>query len=240
MTFGEVMQLIAFVSVVLLIAGYIRATLLLSAIGLNAAHLLTATDYLSASASSFWLLVLSSGITVGFFLLAVADASRMSNDQRQQMRAGAGRKVLFVGFSYLVLVLFLLGFLYVYKGFASLIAWGAVCLLPVVVAFVTPLFRPMHRSPKAEALIMLLLTTMASVVATTLVAVESLRNGEPIMGSNVQIALREAASKQISIGRDTQLVMVGSNFAVLWDNTTRRPFAIPRDAIEYITSRSRP
>ncbi len=234
MTFGDVMSLIAFISVLFLVAGYIRATLLLWGIGLSASPLFTIADYLASSASTFWLFLLSSIVSVGAFLIGVAESSRRSAGEQRRFQEHAKRFGWFLLLLYLVPILFLAGVMYAFKGRAYAFAWVLSCALPAAMYGVARLLRPVHRSPTAEALVLLALTMIASVIGATVVTIVNLVEGAPPKQSELQIVLKDR--NHVPLGPEIELVMANSNYVILWDYATRRAHAVPRDNVESLSS----
>ncbi len=96
------------------------------------------------------------------------------------------------------------------------------------------MLRPVHRSPTAEALVLLALTMIASVIGATVVTIVNLVEGAPPKQSELQIVLKDR--NHVPLGPEIELVMANSNYVILWDYATRRAHAVPRDNVESLSS----
>lgn len=229
---ADVASLLGLLSVLFLICGYFRITLLLRAVGLDSNHFFSVTDYLSAIASNIVFMAWPSAFVLFFFFLGRIEASRRTRSESIALAKAAGwwwRRYVVV----LCVVLALYASLMVITT-DSLTQAAAAIASPVLMIASMFLARPIAQnffraSVITEAVCIFSLTMVATVVGTTLQDMSSIGRGKWREDSRVRVDFR--SPPPVANHADLRIVTAGSSYFILWDNKSLAGYAIPRDAI---------
>ena len=233
---ADIAGLAAFASVLLLCAGYFQITFLLQSIGLNASLYFSITDYLAATANSFWIVGFAVFCSVGSFLWGVFSGTRWSDAQRADIRRSMKwSAVVPVGVVWGVLVIVVPILIWQERYATAYLLGIPIVGMPIAIIGSQYLARRAFRSSVMAASLLTATSVLTvSVMGSTLATTEYLKAGTWAPGARVDIKLKQPT---LPLADDVALLTGSTAYVFLWSNAKREVYVLPRDAIEMIRSR---